>query len=137
MSDAVKVQHKHALPYASGVSGTTNIMMHMYKFLKDEGMNDVGSREFLMNTTLFLVYDGGHSMHEVMWTANQLDRKLGLGLNLGDPSKPNQFVADYIKLVNGCEPKMKSKMEAAMDKAWKDTQRYLEDHSYFCMEGNR
>ena len=29
-SDAVVVQHEHALPFASGVSGSTNILLHMY-----------------------------------------------------------------------------------------------------------
>jgi hypothetical protein len=130
-SPATVVQHEHALPFASGVSGSTNIMLHMYKAMKNEGMDGVGSREFLMNAMLFLVHDGGHSMHEVMWTANQLDATLGLELNLGDPSKPNEFVADYDKLVDGCEDDMRQAMKAAADKAWDDTQSYLEKNSYF------
>lgn len=93
----------------------------MYKALEARGMYGVSSIEFLMNTMLYLVYDGGHSMHEVMWVANSLDAELKLGLNLGDPSNPVEFVSDYNQLVNGCEidPKMKVEMETAMENAWK------------------
>ena len=128
---ATEVQHEHSLPFASGVSGSTNIMLHMYEDLVAKGMTGVGSREFLMNAMMFLVYDGGHSMHEVMWTANQLDEKLNLNLGLGDPDKPTEFVSDYDVLVDGFGDNMKVAMQGAMDEAWTGTQDYLQENSFF------
>jgi len=131
LSEVTNLQHEKSLPFASGVSGSTNILLHLYESLQASGLKGVGAREFLMNSMLFLVYDGGHSMHEVMWTANQLDKQLGLGLNLGNPDKPNEFVSDYDTLIDGFGDSMKASMQGAMDEAWDGTQDYLKKNSFF------
>lgn len=130
-SEAIKVQHENALPFASGVSGSTNILLHLLKHQKDQGMAGVDDKNALLNAMLFLVYDGGHSMHEVMWTANQLDTKLGFGFGLGDPDKPNEFVADYEVLADSFGAGVKASVGQAMGEAFDGTQDYLEKNSVF------
>jgi len=93
-TDSVATALQHGLPFASGVSGSTNIMLHLLDEMRNRG-ETVDVKNFLLGTMMFLVYDGGHSMQEVLWTANQLDATLNLNLNIGDPSKPTEFVADY------------------------------------------
>ena len=131
-SEAIKVQHDHALPFASGVSGSTNILLHLLKHQKDNGLV-VDNSAALMNAMMFLVYDGGHSMHEVMWTANQTDNKLGLGFDLGDKDNPNEFVSDYDVLTDKCGGALKTAMQTKMDEAWAGTQEYLQENSFFAM----
>ncbi len=98
-SAAIETALQSGLPYASGVSGSTNIMLHLLKHMKSPPNNaNVDPKTYLLGTMMFLVYDGGHSIQEVLWTANQLDKQLGLNLNLGNPDKPYEFVADYEKL---------------------------------------
>lgn len=131
-SDAIKLQHERAMPFASGVSGSTNILLHLYDDMVKKGdLKDVDGKEFLMNSMMFLVYDGGHSMHEVMWTANQLDKQLDLKLKLGDPDKPIEFVSNYDVLVDQFGDELKKSMKEAQDEAWKGTQEYLKANSFF------
>jgi len=133
------IQLNQALPFASGVSGTTNILLHLYEELEKKaggGGTGVASQEFLMNAMMFLVYDGGHSMHEAMWTANQIQADLkSIDFGLNDPSQPknepNQFVSDYDRLISQFKGALKTSMEEAQDTAWQGTQEYLEKNSVF------
>ena len=67
------------------------------------GGTGVSPNEFLMNSMMFLVYNGGHSMHEAMWTANQIEKEvksITFGLSdLNGPTDPKQFVSDYNRLM--------------------------------------
>ncbi len=136
------IQLNKALPFASGVSGTTNILLHLHEELEkqagDKGTG-VDPNEFLMNSMMFLVYDGGHSMHEAMWTANQIEAELKppkLKFGLNDPSvknEPNQFVSDYDRFMGQFKGPLKTSMDEAQDTAWQGTQEYLEKNSVFAV----
>lgn len=131
-TEAIELAHDRGLPFASGVSGTTNILLHLRKHQADNGA-DVDATDFLLSSAMFLVDDGGHSVHEVMWTANQLDGTLGLGLGIGigDPTKPNEFVSDYDGIAAKLGGETATAFKKSMDDAWNGTQTYLEDNSYF------
>ena len=111
-----EIQLKQALPFASGVSGTTNILLHLYKEMEDQaggGGTGVTPPEFLMNSMMFLVYDGGHSMHEAMWTANQIQadltefdptlgaRKPMIQFGLNDPGPPPTWRTNSSRTTTG------------------------------------
>ncbi|HEV2969684.1 MAG TPA: hypothetical protein VGY55_06820 [Pirellulales bacterium] len=134
------IQLNKALPFASGVSGTTNILLHLYEEMEKNksgsGGTGVEPNEFLMNSMMFLVYDGGHSMHEAMWTANQIQADLKtIDFGLNDPSQtknePNQFVSDYDRFMGKFKGPLKTSMDEAQDTAWQGTQEYLEKNSAF------
>jgi hypothetical protein len=138
-------QLNHALPFASGVSGTTNLLIHLYDNMEKETakLNNTGTGvtppEFLVNSMMFLVHDGGHSMHEAMWTANQihteLPDKVNFNVGLNDPNKANEvnkFVSNYDRLVDQFpDGSLKTSMQAAQSEAWKGTQDYLKQNSVF------
>jgi hypothetical protein len=130
-SDAIKVAHGHALPFASGASGTTNILLHTLEYLNTDKQAGIDPKNFLLNAMAFVAYDGGHSLHEALWVANQTDQALGLNLGLGDPNKPNEFVSNYEGFANKFSGEMKTAVDDAMNAAWVGTQDYLQQHSHF------
>ncbi|SFL97977.1 hypothetical protein [Rugamonas rubra] len=104
---AVQQALSHGLPWVGGVSGTTNLMLHLSADLHgtpgDNGAPQLfEQKDVLLATMMFVNYDGGHSLHSSMWVGNQLDAAplaaqpppaepqqgpgLGLGLDL-DPAR--------------------------------------------------
>lgn len=137
LSQQNELQLNQALPFASGVSGTTNILVHLYAEMEKGGATGVKPNEFLMNAMMFLVYDGGHSMHEAMYTANQIETELKtVAFGLSDPTSPDAadpkaFVSDYDRFMDGFDGPLKAAMKGAQDEAWEGTQAYLEKNSIF------
>lgn len=130
---AIRTAHERGVPFGSGVSGTANMLLHLFWHLKGEGaISDEAPASFFLTMTAMLVgYNGGHSPHEVLWVGNLLDRDLGLDLDLGDPGDPNGFVADYEALLAKLDGEAAEVARRAADIAWEGTQDYLEQHSAF------
>lgn len=130
-SSSTQVALQNALPWASGISGTTNILLYYLNFCQSN--QQVDSKDFLLGTMMFMVYDGGHSIHEVLWVANQLDKTLNLNLNLNPTRQKNsQFISDYghfLKIFQGNESgqKLKNAYEVAFEKLYQ----YFNQHSYY------
>ncbi len=84
---------ENGLPYASGVSGSTNIAMHMVDYM--QCMNkSIDAKDALLGIMMFLTYDGGHSMHEALWVAHQLSCETGrLPMTVPAPRDPVAFEA--------------------------------------------
>jgi hypothetical protein len=129
-TEAIDTALDHEATYASGVSGSTNIMLHMVEHLNTNGAG-INTKDFLVGAMMFLVYDGGHSVHEVMWTANQLDGKLSLGLGLGDPDDPNAFVGDSSKLISILDDETSQKVETAQESALDGVVDYFDKNSHY------
>ncbi len=70
--------------YVTGVSGSTNILLYLLDYLRSDTKFEIDSKSYLMGVMMFLVHDGGHAMHESMWTANLLDEFLDLNLSLSE-----------------------------------------------------
>jgi len=124
---------EHGVSFVSGVSGSTNIAMHMVGDILQKG-GQIDPKDAMLGTMMFLNYDGGHSMHEAMWVGNQLDQRLGLGMGMpgGDP---RTFVADYNGFIESFTPaKGRDKMRAAADTAWNATLNYFAQNSHFSPE---
>lgn len=134
-SRSLDIQHERALPVGSGVSGSTNLLMHAFAGLRDAGLHNASARDFLLAAGMMLNYDGGHSLHEALWVGNQLDRTLNLGLGLDDTgSPPQEFVSDYAAFADGFPPQTRERLREAMDQAWTGTQAYLKQHSHFAKD---
>ncbi|KRB99126.1 hypothetical protein ASE26_24510 [Duganella sp. Root198D2] len=124
---------EHGVSFVSGVSGSTNIVMHMVGDILDQG-GKVDPKDALLGTMMFLNYDGGHSMHEAMWVGNQLDRSLDLKMDMpgGDP---RNFVADYDRFIESFpQAKGRDQLRAAADMAWDKTLDHFGRHSHFSPE---
>lgn len=96
-TEVARTALEHGIPWASAVSGTTNINLFAMKFFQDHGAK-IDSKHFMLGVIILLVYDGGHSIHEALWTANQLDHLLKLGIGLTAVNDPGTFLADFEKL---------------------------------------
>ncbi|GGZ01798.1 hypothetical protein ACFFTM_08685 [Pseudoduganella plicata] len=121
---------QHGEPFVSGVSGSTNIVMHAVGHMLAKG-GDIDAKDALLGTMMFLTHDGGHSMHEAMWVGNQLDGKLGLGMGMpgGDPAK---YVSDYDSFIESFGPENgRDTLRAAADKAWQVTLNQFGRTSHF------
>ncbi|QBQ35442.1 hypothetical protein [Pseudoduganella plicata] len=90
---------QHGVPFVSGVSGSTNIAMHMVDHMLRNGKT-VDARDALLGTMMFLTHDGGHSMHEAMWVGNQLEQTRGLPLGLGAVPRPISWPITSISSVD-------------------------------------
>jgi hypothetical protein len=121
---------EHGLPYGSGASGSTNVMLHLLEHLNTKGAN-IDTKDMLLGTSMFLIADGGHSLQEVLYAANAVDGKLGL--NLGLPGgKPEEFVADYGAFVNMFGDTETGKvLQKSADSAMDRVTEYFEEHSYY------
>lgn len=123
---------EHGLTWVSGVSGSTNILLHQLEFLRNKAGADIDVNSYLMATLMFLVYDGGHSMQEVLFVANQLNDELGLDLDIAalaegeESSDKGSFVADYSKFASTL-PDAAEAMEQAVD----ELVDYFHENSYF------
>jgi len=135
-SPEVKQALQHGVAFASGVSGSTNIMMHMVGKFKSKGI-DIDAKDALLGTMMFINYDGGHSMHEALWVANHVDQTLNLGIGMpgGDP---RTYVADYKQFLDSFPPhKGGDQLRAAADKAWGSTLAHFREHSHYAKENGR
>ncbi|MFT4553731.1 MAG: hypothetical protein ACI9S8_002372 [Chlamydiales bacterium] len=144
-----RVLHKaleHGLPWATGVSGSTNIALHALDHFNKEGA-DIDPKGFLLGTLMFLNHDGGHSVHEVLWTANQIDQSLNFGYEL-DPSQDedeeveevkvsrdaSEFVSDYETFresFGAGDLRESEAIDEALDAGFEKTIEYFRDNSYY------
>lgn len=126
---------ERGVPWGGGVSGSTNVALFtLHNFNKDNDTK-IDPISYLLGTIMFLTYDGGHSIHEALWTGNQLNTELNLGFNLSDEdTDPKEFVADYVKFQSTLKGDSAIKFESAVDKAFEKVIEYYNEHSYYKVE---
>lgn len=112
-------------PFAGGISGSNNIMLGIIAHLRAQG-RAIDPKSALLGSIMFLNYDGGHSLHEALWTANQFGPKLGLDLRASPNPRalfdePISFISDYQSFVSmyrgtACEPVMAGAVSQAFER---------------------
>ena len=121
-SAVIRCALEHGLPFASGVSGSTNILLHQAHFFRQAGI-ELDTRHLLLAAMMLL--NGGHSVHEVLWMAHQLDQSLGLGLALADVAV-EEFVSDYARFIALFDGADRAAIESAVAAAWDETIDYAQ-----------
>ncbi|AEV39615.1 hypothetical protein PSE_p0033 (plasmid) [Pseudovibrio sp. FO-BEG1] len=128
------------IPFASGVSGSTNLNLHFLHYLRHTSPNPdliPDSKDYMVANTMFLNFDGGHSIHEALWVGQELDGTLGLDLGLarakpdGTQIESSSYVSDlneFIELYDGTETG--EALERAKESAFDATLDYFDEHSY-------
>ncbi|WP_220806430.1 hypothetical protein [Noviherbaspirillum aridicola] len=119
------------MTFGTDLSGVTNLFLHAVDDAMAKGF-PVDAKSALLLAAMYLGYDGGHSLAEVLWVANALDGKdegqLDLELELRNAPEPEQFIADYNWLyVLGDD----NDVETHIDEAFDATTAYLEKYSYY------
>lgn len=136
---------RHGLPFASGVSGSTNLILHMVDDANRKKNMNINMKDVLLATIMFTNFDGGHSLHECLWVANQLDGhnegQLPLDLQLSEAATPpKQFVSDYTRLFDDSIPAGTSKddpVKRAAQRAFEQTIQYFKQHSFYATAKNK
>lgn len=135
---AVKNALQHGLPYSGGVSGSTGIMLSIINHLKNQG-TDIDLRMGLLGSIMFMNYDGGHSIHESLWVANQK------GINLSKTKSCNKdldgFISDYESFVaiyknTQCEKALSDALSIAWERSFNYLTQYSEDYKALKLSNN-
>lgn len=126
---ALQKHLEHGLPWGSGISGTTNICMYAMNYLNKT--HPIDMKPAVLGLLMFLVYDGGHSIHEMLWALGQIDKKLDLNLGIDTPPKLGDFIADYEKFTDIYQGDLKSQINSAFVKSFDEVIKYYKEHSYY------
>lgn len=91
----------HNVTWVSGMSGSTNIILNFSSHINNNnyfGKYKIDSKIVLLAALMFLVYDGGHSIAEVLWACRMLDKDLKLNFNLTDDNEDvDNFIPNFLK----------------------------------------
>ncbi|WP_105102061.1 hemagglutinin repeat-containing protein [Microbulbifer pacificus] len=109
---------ENGIPFGSGVSGSTNLIIH---YVNEANKNGAGIdlNHAMLGAAMFLTYDGGHSLHEMLWTLNQTEGTLNHGVLTGHQTvEPDisKFKSDYSAYINGFrdDPETKAVLDQAV-----------------------
>ena len=127
----VEVALAHGIPYVSGLSGTTNMLIHFAHDVDQRALlspSDDWPRidlpHAMLAAMMFLTYDGGHSLHEALWTLNQTEAALQHGVPTGGHANdPNAFKADYEAYFASFAEPTRSALNEASNRAFSDMAR--------------
>jgi hypothetical protein len=123
---------EHGLPWASGMSGSTNINLYAWHFFnRYNGAPSIDPKATFLGILMFLVYDGGHSMHEPLWAASQINNKLPLDFNLGQTDTMESFVSDYQKFADMYTGALKERITQAFSNSFEKAIEYFNNNSYY------
>lgn len=93
-------------PLASGVSTTAGLALALFKHLEEDpgpalsdalqrsGRTAFDAKAAFLDHLKWLVHDGGHSIHEALWTVNQCAERLGIDW-LGPRQPAEDFESNY------------------------------------------
>ncbi|MDA0713173.1 MAG: hypothetical protein O2897_04210, partial [bacterium] len=96
----------HGVVWASGMSGSTNMDLQAWYWLKENSVPEIqktiDKKAAFLGIMMFLVYDGGHSIAEVLWAASSINEKLALGFNFSDKEniRIDDFLPDFFKIID-------------------------------------
>ncbi len=134
-----KLMFEHGIPYTGGLSGTANMIMGaiMEFYQTDKTINLL---EAVVATIMFVVYDGGHNVHEALWALHQRELQgnpYSIGLRLVPLGKPmpskDLFIADYRQFIDLYQnlPQTKLALDQSCQDAWIRTLEYFKQHSHY------
>lgn len=142
----VVAQLEHGIPHVTSISGTANLWLGLLSHFNADLKLNINIKEALLGIMMFLNYDGGHSLHEALWTAYQRESRvpvddiykpyMQLGLDLLPEGKEEvpcqQFVADYGHWISWYEgTSIGTTLVQAKDLAWQQTLDYFQKYSRY------
>lgn len=116
-------------PLASGVSTTAGLALNLFRHLEEhpgpalsDALQRSGRRAFDLKAAFldhlkWLVHDGGHSIHEALWTANQSAEALGIEW-LGPRQPAQDFESDYERYFDSLPAELSAHVDRALDQAF-------------------
>lgn len=130
--EALEKSLRHGLPWSSGMSGSTNISLYAMNYFNKNNKANIDPKATLLGIIMFLVYDGGHSIHEPLWAATLVNQRLKLGYEeLGGTKRVQDFVSDYEKFTNMYSGNLRNAVSEAFDRSFERTLDYFKENSRF------
>jgi len=119
----------HGATWGSGISGSTNISLSATRWFNEHMNAQIDEKAAFAGILMFLVYDGGHSIADVLWAADIVDkafRQLGKpALNFGlsdilNLQKAHDFIPDFSRFLDIYSPgtNLRTSLEAAFSSAF-------------------
>ena len=81
-------------PYVSGPSGSAAFILGAVDHMINRERGQISRRQAMLGTLMFLTYDGGHSLHEVMWALNLIKPRIDTRLT-GPHTESSAYRSDY------------------------------------------
>ncbi|MCM5680659.1 hypothetical protein M8A51_14120 [Schlegelella sp. S2-27] len=115
-------------PIGSGVSGTAGLGLELFVELHRHpdaslaaefartGRHQFDLQAAFLDHVKWLILDGGHSLHEALWTVNQ--RSEALGLDWQRRQEPAAFISNYAQYFESLPPNLRQTVDRALDHAW-------------------
>lgn len=99
---------QNGIPYVCGASGSTNLTLHYIDEVNetarvDPRLEPIDVDHAMLGTMMFLNYDGGHSIHEVLWTVNRFESSQQPSPAMGTDvtaAPSSRFKSDYGKYID-------------------------------------
>ncbi|KTL60633.1 hypothetical protein AA106_12080 [Photorhabdus laumondii subsp. laumondii] len=113
----------------TGASGSTNIMVHLNNYIASEQIASeqptFSVRQSYLNTLVFLVFDGGHSVNESL----AVYRALQVTDDEQRKQLLNGYTANYRELVDIAGEEGKVWVSQALDNAFQETGEFYQKHA--------
>ncbi|RQR49544.1 hypothetical protein DIE21_19965 [Burkholderia sp. Bp9140] len=127
-SAAIQTQLAAGAPYGSGPSGSAGFACKFVDYVNREKGARIDRPAAVLGAFMFVAYDGGHSLNEVMWEMNLLKSRPGntridMGIH-GSTVDPNRFVGRYLDFIESFSSGTRDMLYHASDKAFEDVLRY-------------
>ncbi len=142
--DAVNNALQYGLPNITGISGTTNIFLGTLTHLQTDLGYEIDNAAAFLGLLMFLVLDGGHSIHEALLMANYREslpaQRKYTRLNFNSSFKATResvkrngvFVSDYERFIEYYRATpMWPGIEKAHNTAWLGTIDYFKKYSMY------
>lgn len=142
--EAVNNALLYGLPNITGISGTTNIFLGTLTHLKTDLGYDIDVAGAFLGLLMFLVLDGGHSIHEALLMANYREslpaQRKYTRLNFNSSFKVTRpsvkrngvFVSNYERFIEYYRyTPMWPSIEKAHNTAWQGTLDYFNQYSIY------
>lgn len=122
-SVAVKTSLPSGAPYGSGPSGSVAFVAKAVDYMNRYEHARIDPAHAMLGALMFVVFDGGHSIHEVMWALNQIKPRIDMAIG-GKPVPPDRYVGNYNALFNSFHGDTARILRAAVATAFDAVNRY-------------
>lgn len=126
-------QLAHGIPWVSGMSGSTNILLYAFNYFNKKYKLEIGLNINLLPIIMFLVHDGGHSIHEPLWAASKIGSFFDKNFTLDDQSSDDNhvFISKKEKFLNLYSDHLKNNIHDAFEKSFKGVIDYYKKYSFY------
>jgi hypothetical protein len=127
-SPAVQSQLASGATYGSGPSGSAGFACKFVDFINRHEDARIDPAHAVLGAFMFVCYDGGHALNEVMWEMNLLksrsrEERIDMGIR-GQVYDPNRFVGRFQDFFDSFPRSTRDHLKRASNRAFEDMLRY-------------